>query len=229
MSVPGFEKALRRAVDWGKRGDWAGLIDDHMKEHFRVAGAADDVEIDDYIESLDEAVHQLAVRAALDDYLTCEFFAAGETVITDYLKRRGWNESVPRKEALTALNDSLMSLYEVVAVEPANSLTLRDLLRGGDPVTVEDRKSAAITPVGQRLGLRLFRWRGKPQIARGFLIKKQHRTRGGGQQPHQQFYGGGLSAAVGAQQAKNFSGAKVKGKICKRMNRTRPVNPVAFT
>ncbi len=37
----------------------------------------------------------------------------GSNIVDDYLKRRGWKESVPNRRYMTALRSSVMSLYEV--------------------------------------------------------------------------------------------------------------------
>ena len=53
--------------------------------------------------------------------------------LDEYLKRRGWKESVPTREYMVGLRRSVLSLYEVSEVVPGESLALRDLVRGGDP------------------------------------------------------------------------------------------------
>ena len=76
----------------------------------------------------------------LEDFFTARFGDEGDkNVIDDYLKRRGWREKVPAKRYLEALRDSVLSLYEVVELDPGHSMTVRDLVLGGDTITVEER------------------------------------------------------------------------------------------
>ena len=60
-------------------------------------------------------------------------------VIDDYLKRRGWRESVPARRYLAALRDSTVSLYKVVDIVPGHHMTVRDLILGGEAVRVEEK------------------------------------------------------------------------------------------
>ena len=61
----------------------------------------------------------------------------------DYLKRRGWKESVTTREYMAGLRRSVLSLDEVSEVAPGESMALRDLIRGGDPVRVTERPPRA--------------------------------------------------------------------------------------
>src|SRR5689334_7660342 len=56
--------------------------------------------------------------------------------------RCGWKESVPTREYMAELRRSVLSLYEVSDVVPGESLALRDLVRGGDPVGVTERSGS---------------------------------------------------------------------------------------
>ena len=49
---------------------------------------------------------------AFEDFLTMDVEGAGN-IVDDYLKRRGWKETTRNREYMSALKDSLMSLYEV--------------------------------------------------------------------------------------------------------------------
>ena len=55
----------------------------------------------------------------------CDFEPDGQNVIDDYLKRRGWRESVPAKRYLQAHKKSVMSLYEVTETRPGRCLSSR--------------------------------------------------------------------------------------------------------
>ena len=82
----------------------------------------------------------MVFSCVLEDFFTARFGDEGEkNVIDDYLKRRGWREKVAAKRYLEALRDSVLSLYEVVALDPGRSMTVRDLVLGGDPITLEEK------------------------------------------------------------------------------------------
>ena len=56
---------------------------------------------------------------------------------------------------MTALQTSVMSLYEVSDLTPGQSFRARDLIRGGEPVLVSERSATqALTPWG-RIGARI--------------------------------------------------------------------------
>jgi hypothetical protein len=55
----------------------------------------------------------------------------GRNIVDDYLKRRGWKESVPNKADMAALRSSVMSLYEISGIVRDESFLARDLVRGG--------------------------------------------------------------------------------------------------
>ena len=95
---------------------------------------------DDALDVLpDDAAGMLSVFI-LEDFFTARFGEHGESnVIDDYLKRRGWRESVPVRRYLAALRDSTVSLYEVVDIVPGRYVTVRDLILGGETVRVEEK------------------------------------------------------------------------------------------
>ena len=82
----------------------------------------------------------------LEDFFTTRF-PDGEdgggsvNIIQDYLKRRGWKESVPGRRYLEALRDSIPSLYEVIEVNPGKSMKLKDLTGIGGPIVVLEKSA----------------------------------------------------------------------------------------
>ncbi len=71
-----------------------------------------------------------------EDFVSRRFPPDNRNVVDDYLKRRGWRESVPGRRYLQQLRDSVLSLYEVVEASPGRHCNLRDLVRGDEPVRV---------------------------------------------------------------------------------------------
>ena len=57
---------------------------------------------------------------------------------------------------MNSLRSSMMSLYEVSDVVPGDSLALRDLVRGGDPVRVTERSGSRSLHQWDRIATRVI-------------------------------------------------------------------------
>ncbi len=77
------------------------------------------------------------LAAACEAFRTREL-AAGRNVAENDLKWRGWKESPANRQYVQALRHSVISLYEVLDVELGRHFTRRDLIRGGEPVAVDE-------------------------------------------------------------------------------------------
>jgi hypothetical protein len=73
------------------------------------------------------------------------------------------------REYLRALRDSVLSLYEVVDRVPGAHLVLRDLVRGGKPVTVDERLGSLTAARWDRLGVRVLRVCGRHVLSEALL------------------------------------------------------------
>ena len=94
----------------------------------------------DVLPRLPAEVVEHAMVFMVEDFFTTRFGTDGEINVVDaFLRRRGRRESATARSYLEALRDSAVSLYEVVDVDRGRSMTVRDLLRGGEPVTVEEQ------------------------------------------------------------------------------------------
>lgn len=138
-----YSDAIEKVVVWLTRTDWAPRLS-RFSAHF-VSSVAIDVDLDG------DQQRELAGKlypTILEDFLTVRFGRRGRlNVIDDYLRREGRRESASYRRYLRAARDSTPSLYEVVDVDSGRSVTVRDLLFGGEPVTVlEHRGSQALAP-----------------------------------------------------------------------------------
>jgi hypothetical protein len=77
---------------------------------------------------------------AFEDFLTQET-DDGDNIVDDYLRRRGWKESVANRAYMQALRYSVISLYEVSNIVPETSFLARDLVRGGEPISISERSA----------------------------------------------------------------------------------------
>ena len=132
---------LSNLIKWLSREDWRPLLEEVMAEHFGPAMEAFDVEFEDIDEALGGNWDTTLWGCAFEDFLTRRFEPDGRNPVETYLKRRGWKESAAARRYMTALQTSVMSLYEVSDLIPGQSLRARDLIRGGEPVLVSERSA----------------------------------------------------------------------------------------
>jgi DNA invertase Pin-like site-specific DNA recombinase len=82
--------------------------------------------------------------------------AEATTVRHIFTRYCGWKESIPARDYLRALRGSVMSLYEVVEVKPGRGLVLRDLVRVGEPVEVDDQLGSQSAAIWDRIAARVL-------------------------------------------------------------------------
>ena len=97
--------------------------------------------------AIDEHAFTAVWGSAFEDLLAQDL-PDGRNIVDEYLKRRGWKETAPTREYMAGLRRSVISLYEVSEIVPGQSMALRDLVRGGDPVRVTERQGRAICTNG---------------------------------------------------------------------------------
>ena len=86
-----------------------------------------------------------------------------------YLRRRGWKERVATRAYMAALQNSVMSLYEVSDIVPGQSLRARDLVRGGEPVLVTERSATQTLKSWDRIAARIVPQGDQSILAGGLL------------------------------------------------------------
>jgi hypothetical protein len=139
MRIPGADKAIDNLLKWSANEEWAPFREQVFAEHFDMICERFDTTVEEIADLLGDAFG-MVFGCVLEDFFTARFGDEGETnVIDDYLKRRGWREKVPAKRYPEAVRESVLSLYEVVDLDPGHSMTVRDLILGGDPITVEEK------------------------------------------------------------------------------------------
>jgi hypothetical protein len=138
MRIPGADKAIDNLVKWSAKEDWHSLRKQVLAEHFDMICARFDTTKEEIADLLGDSFG-MVFGCAIEDFFTARFGDEGDNIIDDYLKRRGWREKIPAKRYLEAIRDSTLSLYEVVDLDPGRSMTVRDLVLGGDTVTVEEK------------------------------------------------------------------------------------------
>jgi hypothetical protein len=93
----------------------------------------------------------------------------GESLIDDYLKRRGWSESPTGKRYLMALNQMDLGLWEVTQVNALKSVGVVDLESSAPEVLINDTHATIAFVQGRVLVTRLPVLDGKAMISRALL------------------------------------------------------------
>ena len=170
MRIAGSEQAINNLVKWSARDDWAPCCEEVFADHLDPIMDEFDVTSEELAEILGDRFN-MVYGVILEDFFTARFGDDGElNVIDDYLKRRGWREKVPAKRYLAAIRDSVISLYEVVDFDPGKAMTVRDLIRGGDPVTVDEKSGSESAAPWDRIATRLVTVNNKPCFTGGMLL-----------------------------------------------------------
>lgn len=104
-----------------------------------------------------------------EDFASRHLAPDGKNLIDDYLKRRGWRESVTGRRYLQQLRDSVLSLYEVIAVSPGRHCALRDLVRGGKTIRVDEHLGTQSLVRWDRIAARVLKSNGKYIFSGGIL------------------------------------------------------------
>jgi hypothetical protein len=111
---------------------------------------------DELAEALGEFHYEMVEACAFEDFCSRRPASRRSNVIDDYLDQRGWKASIQARDYLRALRGSVMSLYEVVEVKPDRGLVLRDLVRGGEPVEVDEQLGSRSAAIWDRIAARIL-------------------------------------------------------------------------
>ncbi|MDE2183693.1 MAG: hypothetical protein KGJ78_11805 [Alphaproteobacteria bacterium] len=153
--------SLSGLMKWLQRDEWREPFNELLALHVGGACADAGITVEDLPAIIGEDSVGVLWGCAFEDFLAYEF-EDGRNIVDDYLKRRGWNESVPNKRYMAALRVSVMSLYEISDIVRDEGFLARDLVRGGDPVRISeksgthslkqwDRIAVRIVPCGERV------------------------------------------------------------------------------
>ena len=94
----------------------------------------------------------------------------GRNITDDYLRRRGWKESVATRDYMAGLRRSVISLYEVSGIVPGESMLLRDLVRAGEPVRVSEKRGSEGLRQWDRIATRVIPLRDRAVISGTLML-----------------------------------------------------------
>ncbi len=141
--------------------------------HFEPVCAKSGISEDELAETLGEFHYEMVEACAFEDFCSRRPASRRSNVIDDYLDQRGWKESIQARDYLRALRGSVMSLYEVVEVKAGRGLVLRDLVRGGEPVEVDDQLGSQSAAIWDRIAARVLSIGGRHYLSGAVLNFEQ--------------------------------------------------------
>jgi hypothetical protein len=160
---------LQGLIKWSMREHWVDRFEQALEDHVMPACNETSIEFDEVIPTIGEDLFMSTVWAcAFEDFLTRKF-EDGENAVDDYLKRRGWKETASIRAYMAALRNSTMSLYEVSDIVRDTSFRARDLIRGGEPVLISERRATRSLKPWDRIAARVVDVGSKMQICGGVL------------------------------------------------------------
>jgi hypothetical protein len=156
-------------IAWTKRDEWRGalaaLLECHCAEACTGAGIAPE-EIEDV---LGDYAASTLWGAAFEDLLATDL-PDGRNIADDYLRRRGWKEGAATRDYIAGLRRSVISLYEVNGLAPGESMLLRDLVRGGEPVRVSEKRGSEGLRQWDRIATRVIPLRDRTVISGTLML-----------------------------------------------------------
>jgi hypothetical protein len=173
MRIPGADEAIEHLARWAGRGRWKEECMHAIAAHFEPVCAKSGISEDELAETLGEFHYEMVEACAFEDFCSRRPASRRSNVIDDYLDQRGWKESIPARDYLRALRGSVMSLYEVVEVKPGRGLVLRDLVRGSEPVEVDEQLGSQSAARWDRIAARVLSIGGRHYLSGAVLNFEQ--------------------------------------------------------
>lgn len=160
--------SLKGLMKWLSREEWRQPYNELFERHVGAACDQAGVAVEALADKLGKQNASVMWGCVFEDFLACDL-DDGSNIVDDYLKRRGWKESVTNKRYMMALRVSVMSLYEVSDIVRDQSFLARDLLRGGEPVRISEKSATHGLRQWDRLAARVVRMGPRFEMAGGAL------------------------------------------------------------
>jgi hypothetical protein len=144
--------SLDSLMAWSRRAEWHERFQQTLTRHIGSACEKFEISPADLPDIIGPMGGSL-FGCAFEDFLTLE--EDSRNIVDDYLRRRGWKEAASGRAYIEGLRRSVMSLYEASEIVPGQSVMVRDLVRGGDPVRVTERTASRTLRRWDRIAARL--------------------------------------------------------------------------
>jgi hypothetical protein len=160
--------SLKGLMKWLDREEWQEPFNELFERHARPPCEQAGITFEELVDTIGSQNAHVMWACIVEDFLAHDL-DDGSNIVDDYLKRRGWKESVPNKRYITALRSSMMSLYEVSDIVRDQSFLARDLLLGGEPVRISEKSATRSLKQWDRLAARIVRMGSRVEMAGGAL------------------------------------------------------------
>ncbi|SDB74961.1 hypothetical protein SAMN02927895_05664 [Belnapia rosea] len=161
-------------IAWAKRDEWRGTLAEFIDRHSAKACEAAGIDVEEIADVLGEDTATVVWGAAFEDLVAIDL-PGNRNLADDYLRRRGWKEGVSAREYIAGLRRATISLYEVSGLVPGESMQLRDLVRGGEPVRVTEKLGSQGLRQWDRIATRVIPLR-EGAVISGTLMLFDHDT-----------------------------------------------------
>jgi hypothetical protein len=161
-------KSLAGLMKWLHREEWHDAFDELQERHLGRACSKAGIAIEELADVLGEQHSSVLWGCVFEDLLARDL-DAGRNIVDDYLRRRGWKESASARTYMLALRSSVVSLYEVSDIVPDESFLARDLVRGGDPIRVAERRGTHYLKPWDRIAARIVTMGARKEMTGGVL------------------------------------------------------------
>ena len=165
-----IDKAVRNVRSWSERSEWSDELATIFDAHLASVCELMDISSEDLYQLIVEHDYGgMLFGVMFEDFLSRRSSPSNRNVIDDYLARRGWRESPAGRRYLQQLRDSVLSVYEVVAVSPGKYCELVDLARGGKIIRVREHMGTQNMVKWDRIAARVLNTNGKRTFSGGIL------------------------------------------------------------
>lgn len=135
-----IELAVEHLSTHAARGEWRDFRREHLLFLLGPVPEKFGLEIGALFDEVHALGHANPMIGFVEEATMSAAIAPGQpSILDDYLKRRGWQETSRGRAYLQGIGSSVPSLYEVRDVAPGEWIDLRDRLREGPVVRVMER------------------------------------------------------------------------------------------
>lgn len=159
-------------IAWTRREEWHGPLARSLDRHAAKVCAAAGIDPAEIENLLGAYAASTVWGAAFEDLLATDL-PDGRNLADEYLRRRGWKESAATREYIAGLRHSAISLYEVSGLVPGESMLLRDLIRGGEPIRVMEKSGSRGLRQWDRIATRVIKLREAAVISGTLMVFDQ--------------------------------------------------------
>lgn len=164
------DKAIRNIMKWLEQPEFqehhAIVIDEHIGpvcKHLDLSPEELNQEI------IEHGYDGMLFGIMFEDFLSRPLLPDHNNIVDDYLKRRGWRESLHGRRYLQQLAQSTLSLYEIVEVSLGHYCDVCDLIREGETIRVFEKMGTQNLVKWDRIAARILKSNGKHIFSGGIL------------------------------------------------------------